>query len=287
VSKDVVIGCLMLRGREVGAYGPREQRILEGLAAQIAPAVENSLLYWELQASIQETAVVNEVARIVTSTLDIDLAYDQFVQEMKKLVDFDRTSINLIDHQAGVFLVRYEAGINYPGRRQDDVVPLQGTVTQRIMDTRQTLVQSYDGEVAFAGQPERFQAGLRSGMTVPLIAKDRVIGTLNVSSRHSAAFGKREQRILEGLAAQIAPAVENSLLFQDVQRLALALESINDAVVFLDPKGHVRLINRAAEEMSGYAAAAVQGKPIVLIAPASPGSRTRGREMLRQAAQGG
>jgi two-component system NtrC family sensor kinase len=287
VSKDVVIGCLMLRGHEVGTYGPREQRILEGLAAQIAPAVENSLLYEELQASIQEKAVVDEVAHIVTSTLDIDQVYDQFVQEMKKLVDFDRTSINLTDHRAGVFLVRYEAGINYPGRRRGDVVPLQGTVTQRIMDTCQTLVQSYDGEVAFAGQPERFQAGLLSGMTVPLVSKDRVIGTLNVSSRHAAAFGKRQQVILEGLAAQIAPAVENSLLFQDVQRLALALEAIGDAVAFLDPKGHVQFINRAAEEMSGYGAAEVQGKPIILIAPTSPGGRTRGREMLRQAAMGG
>jgi two-component system NtrC family sensor kinase len=287
VSKDITIGCLILRGRRTGTYGPREQRVLEGLAAQIAPAVENSLLYEELQERIKGRAVVNEVARIVTSTLDIDQTYDQFVQEMKKLVDFDRTSINLIDHRAGVFLVRYEAGINYPGRRRGDVVPLQGTVTQRIMDTCQTLVQSYDGEVAFAGQPERFQAGLRSGMTVPLVSKDRVIGTLNVSSRHAAAFGKRQQVILEGLAAQIAPAVENSLLFQDVQRLALALEAIGDAVAFLDPKGHVQFINRAVAEMTGYGAAEVQGKPIILVAPASPGSRARGREMLRQAAQGG
>jgi len=37
------------------------------------------------------------VARIITSTLNIDEVYEKFALEVKKLVDFDRMNVNLID----------------------------------------------------------------------------------------------------------------------------------------------------------------------------------------------
>lgn len=45
--------------------------ILERLAKQIAPAIENARLFQELQASTREIALVDEVAKIITSTLDM------------------------------------------------------------------------------------------------------------------------------------------------------------------------------------------------------------------------
>ena len=48
-------------------------------------------------------AVADEVAQILTSTLDINEVYDRFVQELKKLLDCDRASITVIDPDSASF----------------------------------------------------------------------------------------------------------------------------------------------------------------------------------------
>jgi hypothetical protein len=60
--------------------------------------------------------VIDEVARIITSTLEIDQVYPKFALEMKKLVDFDRVSINLVDQEAGTYTLLYLFGESRPGR---------------------------------------------------------------------------------------------------------------------------------------------------------------------------
>tara|TARA_B100001971_G_scaffold182851_1_gene180419 strand:- start:417 stop:698 length:282 start_codon:yes stop_codon:yes gene_type:complete len=74
----------------VRAYGLKEQAILERLANQIGPVEENARLDELLRASTGQQAVVQEIARIITSTLDIDQVYDRFAGEVKEILDRQR-----------------------------------------------------------------------------------------------------------------------------------------------------------------------------------------------------
>ena len=69
ISKDWVIGILAVFSNQIHGFGPRERGILERLANQSAPAVENAWLYAQLRSTAAEMATVDEVARMVTSTL--------------------------------------------------------------------------------------------------------------------------------------------------------------------------------------------------------------------------
>ena len=69
----------------------------------------------------------------------------------------------------------------------------------------------------FNSDQDRTKEGYRASIVVPLIARGEVVGTLSLRSRRIAAFGEQEQAILERLANQIAPAVENSRLYQNLQ----------------------------------------------------------------------
>ena len=108
------------------------------------------------------------------------------------------------------------------------------------------------GRTRFWTAPFLLQDGLRSVIAVPLISKGNVIGTFNLHRKAPVLFEPHEQAVLERLAAQIAPAIENSQLFEETQRLALALESIGDGVLFLDSHGNIRFMNAATEEVFGY-----------------------------------
>ncbi len=230
-SKGCVVGSLTVHSRSVGTYGPSEQAILERLADQIAPAVENARLYQQLRASTEEKAVVDEVARIVTSTLDIRQVYEQFAAELKKLVGFDRINVNVIDHDAGVFVDAFVFGILYEGESTQSIarVPhktLQGSVTEWVMRTgRPLLREDIMPSQTFKLDPHRLRAGLRSSLAVPLFSKGRVTGILSVHCCKVGSFGLREQALLERLADQIAPAVENARLYDAVHEAHDELES--------------------------------------------------------------
>jgi len=219
ISTGRVIGSLVLHSRRVGAYGSRELAMVERLANQIAPAVENTQLYQLLQTSTQEMAVVDEVARIVTSTLEIDQVYEKFAQEMKKLVEFDRVVINVIDLEAGTYTLKYLFGRTRPGRSLGSVTKLADSQNQEVMTTGRTLRRGdFVKDSRFPSDWETAEMGLRSSIMVPLISKGQVIGTLGLRSLRAAAFGPREQAILERLANQIAPAVANAHLYEQVMK---------------------------------------------------------------------
>jgi GAF domain-containing protein len=218
VTKGKVIGTLGLQSCRVGAYEAAEQAVLEKLANLIAPSVENATLYQRLQEHAQEMALADEVARVITSTLEIDQVYEQFAQEMKKLVDFDRVVVNVVDEDCRNFTIKYSAGLDYPGRQVGDTSPLEGTQTQYVVTSGQTLVRpDLQADPRFVGDQALLDVGIKSVIVIPLNSKGKVIGVLIANSRWINAFGMREHAILERLAKQIAPAVENSELYHQVQ----------------------------------------------------------------------
>ena len=278
VSKGKIIGSLSLRSRQVAVYGLREQSILEHLANQIAPAIENAELYNRTRQAeealrqsqeaerrlVAENALLAETVRIISSTLNIDEVYERFSQETKKLVGFDRMAINIIDHEAGVFVFKYVSGLVQSGRPVPDVVPLPGTQTEYVMKTGQTLVRAdVATDLRFRGDRNMLNSGMRSTMTVPLKSKGQTIGTLGLRSRKVGAYGLREQTILEHLADLIAPAIENSELYaqtrraqeelrQSEEQYRILFEQSREAIFLSSPEGEFVGVNQSAVELFGY-----------------------------------
>jgi two-component system NtrC family sensor kinase len=235
ISKDQVIGVLSLRSLVPKAYTDRDVKLAESIGNQIAGAIANAQLFIErkraeeeLQRSeeeaqrlAQENAIVAEIGRIISSTLDIKEVYERFAEEARKLIPFDRIMINLIDLKNNTSTTAYIAGIDVPGRRAGDITPLVGTVTEEVTRTRSSLlIQDNIEEMSsrFPSLLPTFQAGLRSLIFVPLISKDQVIGVLSLRSLVPKAYMDRDVRLAEGIGNQIAGAIANAQLFIERKR---------------------------------------------------------------------
>jgi PAS domain S-box-containing protein len=83
----------------------------------------------------EEMALVDQVARIITSTLDTSEVYERFAAGLKELIPFDRVMINTIDSTGEAFKYQQIAGLVYPGRRTGDTIPLEGSLTKQFMIT--------------------------------------------------------------------------------------------------------------------------------------------------------
>ena len=69
---------------------------------------------------------------------------------------------------------------------------------------------------------------IRSELAVPLIAKKRVIGVVDLESPWPDFFTEQHQNLLELLAGRIAAAIENAALFRRSVRQSKTLQLLNE-----------------------------------------------------------
>ncbi len=225
----------------------------------------------------QETGVIAEIGRIISSSLDIEEVYERFAEEVRKLIRFDRVLINLVNQHEGSITTAYTAGMEVAGRRKGVVFPIRGSVTEQMLGTRTPVLFQPESieEVRnqFPGLVLAFQAGLRSRLSVLLISRGEVVGSLALWSKQPKAYGKRDIKLAESVANQIAGAIANARLFREYQRADEALRrseeryratvaSIGDAVITTDAKGRVTFLNQVAEDLTGWTSAEATGQPL-------------------------
>jgi len=116
--------------------------------------------------------------------------------------------------------------------------------------------------------------GLRSYLTVPLRARDHLIGAITfVLAESGRSYGEQDLALAEELARRAASVIERAELYTEVEKRAQAarvLEAVGDGVVLVDRGGTIRLWNRAAEAITGFSAAEVVGRPVVEVVPSLP-----------------
>ena len=174
----------------------------------------------------KEMAIVAEIGRLIGSTLDIDEVYERFAAETQKLIPFDRLSVSLNNLHAYTQCVAYVSGIDIPTRRQGDTFPLEGTVNETIMQTRTGLLipsaNIEDLAHRLPGLITVSQAEMRSMMSVPLISHDEAIGALHFRSRKEDTYTLEDLHLAERIGAQIAGAVANAQLFNNLKRTEIS-----------------------------------------------------------------
>ena len=192
----------------------------------------------EARRQAQENAVLAEIGRIVNSSLDLDKVYESIAEQVHSLIPFDRISIATADLEAGSLLHEYVAGIDVPGWRRGDVLRISDSVRATTRGPGEaTYIRSGSlEESGFRSSQEELarQAGLRSGITVPFIVNDEVIGGLSLRSTNPKAYSQRELLLAERVSAQIAGAITNARLHGQVQhseeRYRLLVERMNDGL---------------------------------------------------------
>ena len=176
----------------------------------------------------KENGIIAAIGRIISSTPNIEKVYERFAEEVKKLIPFERLSVNLNDLGKGVIVNAYASGIEVTGRQPGDLIPLAGSLNERIMRTRESLlIQTEDAEELARNFPtllSTFQAGFRSMLSVPLISSDEVIGVLHFRSAKPKAYTLNDMRLGEGVASQIAGAISLSRLLSQRRSAELALK---------------------------------------------------------------
>jgi phosphoserine phosphatase RsbU/P len=220
IVKNRVIGVIDLQSEQVGYFQHEHMRLLELTASRVAQAIENARLYTRVARQAQTLAVLNEIAREVTSILDLDLLLQRIAELLRRLIDYQMFSILLLNEREQVLEVRYALRFGHPFQASEKVPLDRGLVGTAVRERR--LI--YAGDVRKDARYFMVNSETRSEMAVPLLYKGKVIGVLDLEHVRVNYFHDDHQRTLVTLASQIAVAIENAQLYQRVTQQEQKLE---------------------------------------------------------------
>jgi sigma-B regulation protein RsbU (phosphoserine phosphatase) len=213
--EDRILGVLDIQSNHLDAFHPNDLLLLEALADNIARAVEGARLYGDLRRRAEQLALIAEVSRSVTSTLDLR----QLMNDTAELIHekFGFPFVHLFTVHPNRRLIEYEAG---SGKRSAALegysIPLddsQGIIPWVAREGRTALANDVSKDERYRPSPLP-PKNTRSELCVPLLFNDKVIGLLDIQSDRLNAFSEDDQVMFEAVAGTIAASIRNADLYR-------------------------------------------------------------------------
>jgi len=219
-TKNRVIGVIDLEARHQNYFNEEHKRLLMLIASRMAAGIENAQLYTRTTRQARILLLLNEIARELTSILNLDELLGRIAELLRRLIDFQMFSILLLDASGEKLQHRFSLRFNENVSVKQEIPLGRGLVGQAAQTRQAILVPDVSKDPRYiAGNPET-----RSELTVPLIYKDKVIGVLDLEHTRRGFFTEDHRRTMTTLAAQVAIAIENARLYEEVGRQERKLE---------------------------------------------------------------
>jgi nitrate/nitrite-specific signal transduction histidine kinase len=201
---------------------------LETLARQFNKMAE------ELQASYanlerrvadrtRELSTLNAVAAVVSRSLELDKVMGAALQKTLEAMEMEAGAAFRLVAEDELSLMAHE-GLSETFIQQVREMPLQRSIAAQAVDEAAPVVRSVDdypeGRLKSALQEE----GLQSVISVPLVARDKILGVLNLAARVPRLMTKEEKPLLASVGRQAGLAVENARLYEQAEAAAAAAE---------------------------------------------------------------
>jgi phosphoserine phosphatase RsbU/P len=220
IVKNRVIGVIDIESPQADHFTEDHKRLLTLIASRMAVGIENARLYTRITRQAKTLLLLNEIARELTSILNLDEVLKRVGELLSRLIDFQMFSILLLDAAGETLQHRFSLRFQENIHLKHDIPLGRGIVGYAAEQRQAVLVRDVKKDPRYIEtNPET-----RSELAVPLIYKDKVIGVLDLEHTKRGFFTDDHQRTITTLAAQIAIAIENARLYEEIARQERRLE---------------------------------------------------------------
>lgn len=220
ITKSRVIGVIDIEARQPGYFTEEHQRVLTLVASRMAAGIENAQLYARTTKQARILLLLNEIARELTSILNFDELLGRIAELVQRLIDYQMFSILLLDATGEKLQHRFSLRFNENIHLKHEIPLGRGVVGKAAESQQAVLVPDVTKDPRYIEtNPET-----RSELAVPLIYKNKVVGVLDLEHTRRGFFTEEHQRTMTTLAAQIAIALENARLYEQIGKQEQRLE---------------------------------------------------------------
>ena len=246
-----IIGDLEVRSPRSGDWSGEQEQIVRAVAAEVADALEQARLMEEINRRAAQLQAAAEIARVATGSLDTETLLARAVGLIQERFGLYQVGVFMLDPEGRTALLEEAAGEAAEALKQRGLrIQVGAQSPVGVVSSHGVLYAIPDvaDDPLFVADP--LLPENRSELCLPLKIGDNVIGVLDVHHRQRLAFTNDDIAVLETLADQLAVAVQNARLFEEVVRRSRRDEAVIEITNNIRRSGKVdAMLQTAVSEM--------------------------------------
>jgi len=258
-----IIGVIEAINKITGPFSDDDLSLLEEMATHAAVALQTTQRIERTRLSHQREMEFLDIVSDVTSEIELDKILGKVMGEATRMLKAERSTLFLNNEKTKELFSRIAQGDRIGEIRFPNHLGIAGTV---FTSGQAVNIPHAYADLRFNPAFDK-QTGFftRSILCVPVVNKNgKVIGVTQVLNKRGGPFTAEDEQRLKAFTAQVAIALENAQLFDDVQNMKNyaegMLESMSNAVITLDEDGKVATCNAASFHIMGVQPADIIGK---------------------------
>jgi PAS domain S-box-containing protein len=212
----------------------------------------------------RQLAAVMEIAHAINSQPDLDHILSMISKELFKVIDYDIGCVAIYEREHNCLYIRHVTRRNGDSSGENTYVPLdESNLIGWVSVNRKPIYRSN------IPSDQRFkeimkEENLKSDIVVPLVAKDDLIGTLNIGSYEVDHFTEFDLDLVTRFGKLVSIAVDNSRLLRRLTSLGekyrLMMKNATDIILVTNSVGEIVECNAMTLELFGYSQEEILGK---------------------------
>ena len=181
-----------------------------------------------MEATERHLRLLTETTAAVNSSLDLEEVLGLVARRVADALGADACFVYLYDESSGELVLRATHGTHMEELTRRPRLRLGEGITGAAAHERAPIMLAAHAELdprfkSFPNLPEdRFQ----SILAVPILARERMEGALNVRTVEAREFTQGEVELLEAIASQVAQSIQHARLYAAAQRRVDELEAL-------------------------------------------------------------
>lgn len=247
IAQEDVIGAVWV-GREK-PFSPAEVRSLNAIGDIVANALQRETLFEQTGQRLQRLTALRAIDMAINASLDSRITLTILLDQVTAQLGIDAAAVLLLNRQT--LTLTYAAGRGFKTKEIEATSMRLGEgYAGRAVLERQIIIET---DLKAAETPILHSArvegeGFVSYYGVPLIAKGQVKGVLEIFHRQELRPDSEWLDYLEALGTQAAIAIDNTALFDDLQRSNLELVLAYEATL----EGWSKALDLRDKETEGH-----------------------------------
>lgn len=167
---------------------------------------------------MEKYRALGKVSAAISGSLDLDTILKIGLDTVLDIINGDVGGIMLLDEITGNLCYRVQHNLSNAYARQMQLKLGEGIAGKVAQTGKARLVEDLSTEPNAAHPSLIGTEGLKAFVSVPLSAKGKVLGVMNVASHTARKYSKREMLILDSIGDQLGTAIEQANLYDQLRR---------------------------------------------------------------------
>jgi signal transduction histidine kinase len=228
------MGCFLIGNKQKDAYSEDEIRFLSVVTDMIASAVDDAINFdalrqtqAELRSERDRLQLLLELTSQIASNLELRELLRTVSATVRRLMRCDAVAVHLPDEERGCLRI---FALDFEGRTSvtaDNSGLEESNSAEYISEVFRTRTLMVHGEGSLISIPEIFRDVPRTGCSVPLVSRNRVLGVMELWRPEAHVCTQVDLEFLMQIAKQVAIAIENALAYGEIKGLKTDLAHTN------------------------------------------------------------